>query len=164
MQYQTVFEITQKGFEWDVLLIFLGVPFIVLVFWRDLRNPGITSRKLFAIFGIAFFGICGTVAFVGNYHDYEQCKHAYERGDYDVAEGLVHDFQPMPYGGQQNECFAVKETRFCYSDYATYPGFNNAASHGGPIREGLPVRISYIGNDILKIEIATDTRQPRSNH
>jgi hypothetical protein len=164
MEYCTVFEITQKGFEWSVLVIFLGVPFSILVFWRDLRNPGITSRKLFAIFGMAFFGICGTVAFVGNYHDYEQCKHAYERGDYDVAEGLVHDFQPMPYGGHQNECFAVKETRFCYSDYATYPGFNNAASHGGPIREGLPVRISYIGNDILKIEIAMDARQRGRNH
>ncbi len=31
--------------------------------------------------------------------------------------------------------------------------FNNAASRGGPIREGLPVRISHIGNTILKLEV-----------
>jgi hypothetical protein len=32
-------------------------------------------------------------------------------------------------------------------------GFNNTSSHGGPIREGLPVRVSYVGNTILKLEI-----------
>jgi len=162
MDYHTVFEITRKGFEWWVLSVFLGVPAIALILWRDLRNPGISFRKLFAYFGMAFFGICGTVAFVGNYRDFEQCKRAYERGNYVVVQGLVHDFQPMPYEGHANECFAVSDQRFCYSDYAVYPGFNNATSHGGPIREGLPVRISYIGNDILKIEVALDASQPTS--
>lgn len=31
--------------------------------------------------------------------------------------------------------------------------FNNTSSHGGPIREGLPVRVTYSRNAILKLEI-----------
>jgi hypothetical protein len=34
------------------------------------------------------------------------------------------------------------------------PGFHNTASHGGPIKPGLHVRLSYAGNDILRIEVA----------
>jgi hypothetical protein len=43
---------------------------------------------------------------------------------------------------------------FSYSDYVIVPCFNNTASHGGPIRDGLRVRIAYSGNCILKLEVA----------
>jgi hypothetical protein len=43
-----------------------------------------------------------------------------------------------------------------YSDYVVTAGFNNTASHGGPIRQDLPVRISYVGNSIVKLEIRSD--------
>jgi hypothetical protein len=46
---------------------------------------------------------------------------------------------------------------FCYSDYEVTAGFNNSASHGGPIREGLPVRVSYIGNTIVRLEVSNDS-------
>ena len=42
---------------------------------------------------------------------------------------------------------------FNYSDYGVTAGFNNSASHGEPIREGLYVRIWYLGNDILKLQV-----------
>jgi hypothetical protein len=50
----------------------------------------------------------------------------------------------------------VQSETFCYSDYGITAGFNNSTSHGGPTREGLPVRVSYIGNTIVRLEARKD--------
>jgi hypothetical protein len=60
----------------------------------------------------------------------------------------------MPYSGHPNETLSVNGVEFSYSDYVIVPCFNNTTSHGGPIRDGLRVRIAYSGNCILKLEIA----------
>jgi hypothetical protein len=52
------------------------------------------------------------------------------------------------------ERFTVNGVEFSQSDYVVTCGFNDTASHGGPIREGLQVRIHYVDNAILKLEIA----------
>ena len=50
--------------------------------------------------------------------------------------------------------------RFQYSDFMYSGGFNNTASHGGPIRPGLQVRVCYLPgpsddeNVILRLEAA----------
>jgi hypothetical protein len=96
----------------------------------------------------------------------EKALAAFERGDYKTVEGPVVEFDPMPFEGHKSECFTVRTTRFCYSDYMIEPGFRNTASHGGPIRAGLPVRIAYTTtvpparprNMILRIEVAVDHR------
>ena len=76
-----------------------------------------------------------------------------------VVTGVVRDFVPMPATGHADEQFCVQDACFHYSDYEVTGGFNNTSSHGGPIREGLPVRITYVeyprerGNKIVKLEI-----------
>jgi hypothetical protein len=74
-----------------------------------------------------------------------------------VVEGIVEHFHPMPATGHDTERFTVAGESFAYSDYEITGGFNNAASHGGPIRAGLPVRITFVQepsrNVIVKLEI-----------
>lgn len=74
-----------------------------------------------------------------------------------VVSGIVRDFSPMPFEGHAYEQFCVDTTCFHYSDYEKTGGFNHTSSHGGPIREGLPVRVTYAAssrqNVILKLEI-----------
>jgi hypothetical protein len=89
----------------------------------------------------------------------------FQKGSYQIAEGQVTKFDPMPYDGHKNECFSVEEKRFCYSDYGAHPGFHNTASHGGPIRSGLQVRIAFMpvshrGNIILRLEVAREQAAP----
>ena len=75
-------------------------------------------------------------------------------------EGVVHDFHPMSPTGHDEECFSVNAVRFCYSGWEMAPtGFNEDAAHGGPIREGLPVRIAYSDGHILRLEIRQDAPQ-----
>jgi hypothetical protein len=76
-----------------------------------------------------------------------------------VVTGNVSGFIPMPYGGHALERFCVQDACFEYSDYVNTGGFNHTSSHGGPIKDGLPVRVTYLkypnfpGNLIVKLEL-----------
>jgi 4-amino-4-deoxy-L-arabinose transferase-like glycosyltransferase len=77
-----------------------------------------------------------------------------------TVEGVVHDFVPMPYSGHAMERFCVQDACFEYSDYVRTGCFNQTQSHGGPIREGVEAKITYIsspiwpGNVITRLELA----------
>jgi len=79
-------------------------------------------------------------------------------GRYSIVEGPVTDFVPMPNEGHSYESFTVQGRRFTYSDYEVTSGFHNSTSHGGPIRQGLYVRVTYMGNLILRLQVAEDSQ------
>jgi hypothetical protein len=58
------------------------------------------------------------------------------------------------------ESFVVKGVAFKYSDSVIAAGFNNSASHGGPIREGLHVKIWHLNGEILRLDIE---KEPGTN-
>jgi hypothetical protein len=73
-----------------------------------------------------------------------------------VVEGRVYDFDPMPFSGHKMECFKVQDRCFCYSDFVVTQGFNQTRSHGGPIYEGLQVRVHHVGSAIARLEVAKE--------
>lgn len=97
------------------------------------------------------------VAFATTYGDYWTGYHALASGKASYVEGTVDNFVPMPYQGHADESFTVKGVPFSYSDFGITRGFNNTSSHGGPIRSGQYVRIWYLENDILKLQIKKDS-------
>jgi hypothetical protein len=60
----------------------------------------------------------------------------------------------MPPSGQGCESFLVDGQSFKYNDAAYNGGFEKSSLYGGPIREGLQVRIWYVDNVIVRLEIA----------
>jgi hypothetical protein len=72
-----------------------------------------------------------------------------------IVEGPVQHFIPMPHSGHATESFSVAGVPFRYSDFTVTDGFNNTASHGGPVSAGSYVRICYdpTDNAILRLEI-----------
>jgi hypothetical protein len=82
--------------------------------------------------------------------DYIGARVALAFGDFTVAEGAVTDFRSTKRG---DESFVVGGKRFSYSDHTAAAGFNNTRSHGGPISDGLYVRITHRGNQILRLEV-----------
>jgi len=179
MPYETVFEITQKPFEWwwpafGVIFMVIGVVLIRFGPTPDRNKNGKSFGLTFAIppkllgwFFVIFASFWTLVAFGFTYSSYRKLVGAYRAGRYSVVEGNVADFRPMPYEGHQSECFRVEKERFCYSDYEVTPGFNQSASHGGPIRAGLPVRIAYYEDEhlqarILRLEIRADSLPSRA--
>lgn len=65
------------------------------------------------------------------------------------------DFVPQPCNGKGMERFEVQGRIFEYSDYRVTPGFRTSVCNGGPIREGLRIRVSHSGNLILRLEVAS---------
>ena len=121
---------------------------------------GIDKRKYGMLFGILFAFFAALIsAFVipSQIAEYRQTKRIFTNKNYQIVEGKVNNFHPMPSGGHDTERFTVDSVQFEYSDYdLTDYGYNNAASKGGVIKEGLYVRIGYFNNGnrtvILRLE------------
>lgn len=150
----------------------------------DILDEGIGAKPFLLLFGFLAGAGIGTVVLVRAYRLRQSTKVAFvavwltiwvcagglgsgnvllqryrclewaRSGDFQVVEGEVRDFQPMPPEGHAAESFTVSGVRFDYSDYDASKGaFNNAATRGGPIQAGRYFRISHHHGRILKIEI-----------
>ena len=155
--YVTVFQVTDRFPDlWFacVGLIALAAGLIMVLGKRRFKRgqPHWVMAIFFCGFGIFWTFVVGSITLSDDLKAFS----AYKKGDYRIVEGAVTNFRPMPFQGHQDECFSVQEQRFCYSDYAITPGFHNATSHGGPINEGLPVRIAYRDGNILRLEIPSN--------
>jgi hypothetical protein len=164
MQYKVVFDNASAGYtSWHFALpgligVAIGAILVAIVLRRGaLPFPGWSARpkrsKIFAFFMLGFSLFWTVTAFYSTYHQYSTLANARANGTAPVVEGIVTGFTPMPVTGHAMERFCVSGQCFEYSDYVINSGFNNTSSHGGPIREGLPVRITYLDNTILKLEI-----------
>jgi hypothetical protein len=88
------------------------------------------------------------------FSDYLALRNAMNNNKANFIEGIVTNYSPMPYSGHVNESFEVNGISFSFSDFMITAGFNNTKSHGGPIDEGVHVRIWHVGDKIARLEIA----------
>jgi hypothetical protein len=160
MEYRVVYDIASSGYKsWSfpafgLIFIFIGLLLVALrkrlPFWWS-RHPKASSVFTFSFLGFA--GFWTIFAFGLTFLDYSRLSKAVEMKKTSVAVGIVTNFVPMPEAGHAMERFCVSDKCFEYSDYVVTAGFNNTSSHGGPIRTGRPVRVSYVGNVITKLEV-----------
>jgi hypothetical protein len=154
-EYVIVYQISKESSNWlfaipGLIVLIVGCVLFVGKVRFGWRRPCWYYPVAACIFGIMWvFVVGGSVI-----QEDSRAWAAFETGDYSTVEGVVTDFHPMPYEGHDQECFSVQSQRFCYSDYVVTPGFHNTASHGGPIRAGIPVRVAYSGSVILRLDIA----------
>ncbi len=82
-------------------------------------------------------------------------------GDATVLSGRVQGYVEVSPAGK-NDCFSVAERRFCVSDWILdTPGFRQTKFSGTPIADGDLVRLSVIGNAIVRVEVAAPTTTSR---
>jgi hypothetical protein len=161
MGYRVVFDVSTAGYKaWNFALVGLvfSLAGLGVVALRDklggwwTAHP--TASKVFAFSFLGFALLWTTVSFVTTYSDYHTLLSAERTNRLHIVEGVVSNFNPMPATGHTMERFCVGSDCFTYSDFVVTAGFNNTTSHGGPIRNGLAVRVSHLGNQIAKLEVA----------
>src|SRR5664279_1807936 len=157
-EYTTIFEITNKGFTWWFALVGLLPAIPGLALWVFRKGHQESRRVRWGKYFLPGFAIIWlSLATVPMWLEYTRLQSAYRHGSFSIVQGQVEDFHPMPPQGHSAECFSVEHQRFCYGDNIISAGFNNDSAHGGPIRAGIPVRIAYVGVDILKLEVRADS-------
>jgi hypothetical protein len=153
-EYILVYDAATAEFPWGtifhfVIMLATGMIFLVIFVLQKHRKA-----VIFTIFWIVSVFLLGWVGAGNVVYQHMQCKEWLESKNYNIVEGIVENFHPMPKSGHDTERFTVKNVKFKFSDFnLSKGGFNNTSSHGGPIREGLPVRIAYKNGRILKLEI-----------
>ncbi len=145
-------------------VLFFGLLGLTVSCAKTLKNPRGTGKRDARVgFGIGALGIlmlAGVMALVipEQARLYRSIVGAYERGDYQIAEGFVEEFHPMPKEGHDTERFILDGAAFAYSDYTVQFGYHTSRAHGGIITgDGQHLRIGYVedprlGNVIVRIE------------
>ncbi len=89
--------------------------------------------------------------------DYDRLLSLRSSGKENVVAGLVTNFSPFGPRprGRPKETFEVNGVPFAYppDDSMTVLGFSQLGSRGGPLHDNLSVRLSYIEDRIVKLEI-----------
>ncbi|HEY2711220.1 MAG TPA: DUF3592 domain-containing protein [Chthoniobacterales bacterium] len=165
MQYDVIYDVARDGYSgWVGILCGLGVIVGAAVFCTARKWLQPASLRFIPCV-IAPLSLCWLLLWaLLTVPGYISLRSALQSGQCAVVEGVVTDFQPMPSSGHGDESFSVAGVRFAYSDFVITPGFHRTTYRGGPMREGLHVRILYQDQDIARLEIAHEQSTATSNH
>ncbi|HXM99607.1 MAG TPA: hypothetical protein VN982_14135 [Candidatus Dormibacteraeota bacterium] len=78
---------------------------------------------------------------------------------YEFVQGVVENLHPMPDDGSSKESFTISGHIFLYSDYdelGTTNCFDQTQPHGGPIHNGMLLRVKFIDDCILRLEVPSE--------
>ena len=169
MHSNVIFDVTQSGYQSAYFPAF-GLIFVVLgVILFGLYRAGKSLRDLFfkdaskrswwvspsLFLGFALLWTLSTFSFT--YFDYRQLRSAFEEGRCQIVEGRIQNFSPgKDNRGETDETFDVSGVHFSYSAYSASPGFNQTVAKGGPLKEGVQVRIFVYKQNIARLEIIQD--------
>jgi hypothetical protein len=155
VNYHVVFDVSQNGSQlaiWFLIPLFALLP--GLIGWA-LKNSGDPQSAFKGRFFILISG-CGfafsLVLLAGHWSNYHHAKKTLETRGYEIAEGAVRDFVPMPPGGHSIESFKVGDASFQYGSGWGSTIFNSEWNHGY-IHNGAQVRITYSDGNILRVEV-----------
>jgi hypothetical protein len=159
--FHLVFDASQKGPDlwfpaFGLIFVVIGVGLLAARYVPRLALVLPRPPRVFALLFLGFAVLWTTLSTVGVLVSWHSTQTQIRNGA-PVVEGAVANFHPMPAAGHDDEHFTVQRVYFAYSDYSVTSGFNNTSSHGGPMREGLYVRMHYTrsvtGDTITKLEV-----------
>jgi hypothetical protein len=150
--YETIFELGFRSFPWTRVIqpiIFLTVGLLLI--------PLFKSKNFYFIVGVFVASMASLfllISLVNVIPNFVKLRTAYVSGKSLVVEGIVQNFRPAPTIGPAKESFSVDGILFTYNALDDSPCFHNAPFRGGPVREGLDVRIHYYEGCMQRIEVS----------
>jgi hypothetical protein len=172
MEYYTYFDIVESGYIAGRTLLLPLLMIVVAVIFYIFRKEGlklaikifpywiplqkfIWLKPYFYIFYISFAILWSVTFFLTTSNEYKQARDSLLSEQAKVVEGVIHEYKAgTNEQGAALDTFCVKDVCFEISDYRFTSGFHQQQINGGPLKQGLPVRISYVGNTIVRLEIS----------
>ena len=163
--YTVVFDARNAGLPgWEFIPIGIGIVLIAWLFRnreapataprapvlsRFLRNAPLILACFTLTVALFFFAVGST----------RGARYRLNHGDYVVVEGVVSDFVPGDWIGHRHELWRVRSRDqdhwYSYSESAKTEGFGQTQQQGGPIHNGVHVRIADVDGLIARLEVAT---------
>lgn len=142
---------------WQSVIKYSIIPFIIIFIFvvYSIRN-----KKYSAVIGYLFVFIVWLliqlVMMSFTYSDYKKIRDARINNKCLIIMGYVNDVK-YEYGRTNYQCFKVNNIQFRISDDVNNGGFNKTSLNGGPITEGIHVKVFYIEsfgeNHIARLEM-----------
>ena len=153
--YVTIYDTTEASFGDTWTPVIFGVVYVAfavaLWFKREsmMPNRSETGRIVVAAFNI-WLAVAWTILAAWRVGSAEiAIKAAMRDGTMQKTEGFVRDYKPHFAGGDFQERWCVNQACFHYFDWLPGPGYHAT----GMIETGMQVRLFYVGNNILLLDI-----------
>ena len=104
-----------------------------------------------ALIGVPSVALLGLASL---YAEYRGRRERLRRGEFEVVGGVVQNFTPGDTMRHVAERFEVAGHAYSYPPYVMTVAFHRTVERGGPIREGLRVRIADVDGKIARLEVA----------
>jgi len=162
MTPNVVYDISQDGWTLDTY----GAPAAVtFAFWLGALYVIVRDRRRLwhfpAVWQLFVLLACLPTTVLGRqWYRYRDAVAALADGRVLVVEGVSHDYSLKQEGRMYVERFSVDDVSFRYSWHDATRGFRTTRREGGPMENGMRVRIHYVPdlqwkgvNCILRLEI-----------
>jgi hypothetical protein len=159
--YEVVFDVISAGYTaWRAALLpaAAGLAMATLAVVVSSRTSALTKpRRAFRVIcgsgAVIAFGVSAAVLYQTR-REYDDLRSSLRRNLTQVVEGRVSNFVPEGPGGHPRESFSVGSARFDYSSKDITSSFQWTVHQGGPIRDGLLVRIVSVQGAIARLELS----------
>ena len=127
---------------------------------RDQAKNEDSDPKLWLMaLGALGVGGCGVLFILGfSVLPYFAMRISVAHGDYEIREGVVHNFVPGDPGAHQQECWVLHTTKgdfaYAYSPSLIDAGYEQTAADGGRVSEGAHVRVFDVRGRIAHLEVS----------
>ncbi|HZU53742.1 MAG TPA: hypothetical protein VFF77_07585 [Holophagaceae bacterium] len=166
MHPQVVFDIGQVGYQASPFVILGLVFFVIALVWflvnfskkkRALaiaKSPWGNLAPYMRALAVGFAATWTAVVFISTYPGYHHLRDALAQGRCQATEGRVEHFHTGTGDrGSTEESFDVRGVHFSYFGSSMGSGFSQIQAEGGPMKEGLHVRIFAYQGVIARLEI-----------
>ena len=132
---------------WFVLLIIPAFFFYAVIYniniVREKKTVGNIISLILSIVSIPVILFVLITVVPDQIRMYDSTVKAYRRGDYQIVEGYVENFHPMPKEGHDTERFTIDDIPFEYGTTVSF-GYQKTKIKGGVITgDGQHLRIGY---------------------
>jgi hypothetical protein len=148
---QVYYDISRDGFR---LWWLLGMPYILAIYFLTLYFFKVQGGSLLLV-GASFAFIISIFSSVGFWFEFVNSCKALKSGSCKIVEGSVTEHKVTSNDTRESESFIVAGKRFSYADNIVVVGFNRTPRNGGKIKNDMNLKVFYLENRIIRIEIKT---------
>jgi hypothetical protein len=150
-----ILEVGYKSWWFPCCGILLSMLYKGVLLFDERRKKEILSdnqRKVLKIFLYLSF-IWVIIAFLLTYPKYRILANKLRENNISFIEGRIENFAAYDVAGRVEESFSVSGVTFSYKKGQLDPGYSLVRKDGGIIGNNMDVRIWYVDNNILRLEV-----------